>query len=57
MGDVCDKDCLVIFGKNGGFIQNKEGNLTKFDRKNGIYILKMWLNMEDNTSFQRQGPP
>ena len=32
VGDVCDKDRLVIFCKNGGFIQNKEGNLTKFDR-------------------------
>ena len=58
VGDICDKDCLVIFGKNGGFIQNRAGDLTKFDRRNGIYILKMWLSMDDNkdTSFQRQGP-
>ena len=41
--------------KNGGFIQHKVGALTKVERKNGIYVLKMWLTMENSSSFQRPG--
>ena len=44
VGKVCDQDNLCIFGKRGGFIRcNKTGELTKFNRKNGIYVMKLWI--------------
>ena len=59
VGKVCDQDNLCIFGKRGGFIRdNNTGQLTRFNRKNGIYIMKLWMRKGGKASskdFQGQG--
>ena len=65
VGDLCDQDCLVIFGKRGGFIQNSKGELTKINREIGIYMLSTWSRYVEenevsegggsNADFHRQG--
>ena len=41
---LCERGNRVIFGRSGGVVQNlKTGQEIPFYRKNGIYILSMWL--------------
>jgi hypothetical protein len=41
---ICEMGNRVIFGKSGGVVQNlTTGRETPFQRKNGIYVLALWL--------------
>ena len=41
---ICEMGNRVIFGRSGGVVQNlQSGSETPFYRKNGIYILSMWV--------------
>ena len=41
---LCERGNRVIFGRSGGVVQNlKTGQDIPFYRRNGIYILSMWL--------------
>ena len=45
---LCEKGNRVIFGKAGGIVQNLQtGRETPFYKRNGIYVLSMWLLDED----------
>jgi hypothetical protein len=57
VGNVCDQDAICVFGKRGGFIRSMEtGEMTTFNRKNGIYVLKMWMrSSKGSKGFQGQG--
>ena len=45
---LCEKGNRVIFGKAGGVVQNlRTGRETPFYKRNGIYVLSMWLLDED----------
>ena len=52
---ICELGNRVIFGRSGGVVQNlKTGLETPFIRKNGIYVLDMWLLDEPSAPFHRQ---
>ena len=56
VGKICDNDAICVFGKRGGFIRNMaNGEMTKFNRKNGIYVLKMWMRSQKGSKDFR-GP-
>ena len=41
---ICEMGNRVIFGKTGGVVQClTSGKETPFHRKNGIYVLSMWI--------------
>ena len=52
---ICEKGNRVIFGRNGGIVQNlRTGIETPFHRLNGIYVLDMWILDEPaESSFTR----
>ena len=51
---ICERGNRVIFGKSGGIVQNiGTGRQIPFYRRNGIYILSMWL-MDSDQDFPRQ---
>ena len=51
---ICERGNRVIFGKSGGVVQNlASGSQIPFYRRNGIYILSMWLQDADEEDFQR----
>ena len=51
---ICERGNRVIFGRNGGAIQNLRTNkLIPFHRRNGIYILSLWLEDNNEADFQR----
>ena len=51
---ICERGNRVIFGRCGGVVQNlKSGTQVPFYRKNGIYILSMWLQDSDEEDFHR----
>ena len=46
---ICERGNRVIFGKCGGVVKSiHTGQEIPFHRKNGIYVLSLWL--EDGTS-------
>ena len=50
---ICEKGNRVIFGKSGGIVQNiYSGREIPFYRRNGIYILSLWL-MDSEQDFPR----
>ena len=52
---ICERGNRVIFGKGGGVVQNlQSGREIPFYRKNGIYMLDMWLLDEPVSPFPRQ---
>jgi hypothetical protein len=56
VGKVCDQDNICAFGKSVGFIRNNEtGELTKFSRKNGIYIMRFLMRKGKNKDFRGPG--
>ena len=57
VGKICDNDAICVFGKRGGFIRDMaNGEMTKFNRKNGIYVLKMWMRSQNGSKdFRGQG--
>ena len=51
---ICERGNRVIFGRNGGVVQNLDsGKLIPFQRRNGIYILSLWLEDKDQSDFHR----
>ena len=57
VGKVCDQDNICIFCKKGGFIRNNvTGELTRFDRKNGIYVMKLWMKNGGKMDKDFMGP-
>ena len=51
---ICEMGNRVIFGKSGGVVQSLTTGLeTPFHRKNGIYVLGMWLRNAEDTGFPR----
>ena len=64
IGEVCDDNHLVVFGRAGGAIMNLEtGCLRKFPRVKGSYEMEMWLppspaqHGEGELGFLRPGLP
>ena len=57
VGKICDNDAICVFGKRGGFIRNMgNGEMTKFNRKNGIYVQKLRMRSEKGSKdFRGQG--
>ena len=63
VGEIANKGNLVVFGRRGGYIWNpKTGTSLPFDREQGVYLLKTWIqepndetNPAGNSHFQRQG--
>ena len=50
---ICEKGNRVIFGRAGGVVQNlRSGALIPFQRRNGIYVLSLWLE-EGDADFRR----
>ena len=51
---ICERGNRVIFGRSGGVVQSlRTGGQIPFYRKNGIYILSMWLQDSDDEDFTR----
>ena len=51
---ICERGNRVIFGRAGGVVQNlSTGKLIPFERKNGIYILSLWLEDTSDAPFRR----
>lgn len=51
---ICEQGNRVTFGRGGGMIQNlATGQETPFSRKNGIYVLNMWILDADAPCFHR----
>jgi len=57
---ICSEGHSVTFTKTGGYItQDETGQVTKFDRRNGVYCLDVWVVPHDadveGSVFSRQG--
>ena len=51
---ICEMGNRVIFGRSGGVVQNlQSGSETPFYRKNGIYILSMWVKDAGKSSGEQ----
>ena len=51
---ICEMGNRVIFGKSRGVVKNlKSGAETPFYRRNGIYILSLWLQDDKEQPFHR----
>ena len=52
---ICERGNRVIFGRAGGVVQSlSTGKLIPFERRNGIYILSLWLEDESESPFTRR---
>ena len=52
MSAICEMRNRVIFGRSGGVVQNlSTGVETPFHRKNGIYVLSLWVKNEERQGF------
>ena len=54
VSSICERGNRVIFGRSGGVVKSiKTGHEIPFHRKNGIYVLSMWMadGPEDNKSM------
>ena len=46
---ICDTGHKVIFDSEGGYIEHVEsGQLTRFERKGGVYVLRAALDNEEH---------
>ena len=51
---ICERGNRVIFGRAGGVVQNlHSGKQIPFYRRNGIYVLSLWLQDSDERPFGR----
>ena len=49
---ICERGNRVIFGRAGGVVQClRSGRETPFYKRNGIYVLSMWLKDGDSSGF------
>ena len=64
VGEECDRNNIVIFGRQGGAILNLESGATRrFTRVNGMYEIDMWVppidlarqELHKAAGFTRQG--
>ena len=54
VGSICEKGNRVIFGCSGGVVKNLQtGKEIPFYRRNGIYVLSLWLRDSDSQGFTR----
>ena len=54
VASICERGNRVIFGKAGGVVQNlTTGKEIPFHRRNGIYILSLWLMDSEDQGFAR----
>ena len=52
---ICERGSRVIFGRAGGVVQClSTGRETPFYKRNGIYVLSMWLKDGDGLDFTRR---
>ena len=52
IGEECDKDQYVMFGKHGGAVLDiHTGEMRRFPRRDGVYEMQMWIPPPD---FRRQ---
>ena len=55
---LCEKGNRVLFGRGGGIIRNIEsGRESQFYRKNGVYVMSLWMLDEphdEGSPFGRQ---
>ena len=53
VSSICERGNRVLFGKSGGVVINlRTGKQIPFYKKNGIYILSLWL-MDGDDGFTR----
>ena len=53
VGSICERGNRVLFGRSGGVVQNlRTGKEIPFYRRNGIYVLSLWL-MDGDQGFTR----
>ena len=43
---ICDQGNCVVFTATGGYVLDKQGSKTAFNRKNNVYVLDMWTKVE-----------
>ena len=56
IGEECDKNQYVVFGKSGGIVYSMEtGECRKLPRVNGAYEIEMWIPPPPSSGFARQG--
>ena len=52
---ICERGNRVIFGRAGGVVQNlRSGKQVPFYRRNGIYVLSLWLQDGSDEPFGRR---
>ena len=52
---ICERGNRVIFGQNGGLVQNlRTGGVIPFERRNGIYVLSLWMEEGTDSGFTRR---
>ena len=55
VSSICERGNRVIFGRSGGVVKNlKNGREIPFYRKNGIYVLSLWLRDSESPDFAGQ---
>lgn len=54
---ICSEGHTVTFHDKGGFItHNETGQVTKFDKRNHVYVLDVWIEKQSGEQdFRRQG--
>ena len=51
---ICERGNRVLFGKSGGVVINMQsGKEIPFYRRNGIYVLSLWLMDNEDQGFAR----
>ena len=52
---ICERGNRVIFRQNGGLVQNlRTGGVIPFERRNGIYVLSLWMEEGSDQGFTRR---
>ena len=55
VSSICEKGNRVIFGRSGAVVQNiRTGREIPFYRRNGIYVLSLWLCDSEASGFAGQ---
>ena len=55
VSSICERGNRVIFGRSGGVVKNLQtGREIPFYRKNGIYVLSLWLCDAESAGFAGQ---
>ena len=55
VGKICELGNRVLFGSNGGVILNlHSGQITPFEKEDGVYVFTMWIPPLSEAPFGRQ---